>query len=116
MAESDGRPEDLPPRVVEGRVAPRQRSLLSAKLANDDGSIVMDCTIRDLSDTGARIALKSGQYVSRHVFLVHSRSGLAFEAEVTWMRPPLCGLKFLRSFPRDDSLAPELAFLKRLYV
>jgi hypothetical protein len=113
---ADDAPEELPPRVVETRTALRQRALLSGKLANHDGSITVECTIKDISDSGARILLPRGRYIPSHVFLVHSRSPLVIEAEISWTKPPQYGLKFLRSFPRDASLPPELHFLTRLRV
>jgi hypothetical protein len=112
----DAPEEELPPRVVETRTALRQRALLSGKLANHDGSITVDCTIKDLSETGARIVIPRGRYIPSHVFLVHSRSTLVIEAEISWTKPPQYGLKFVRSFARDASLPPELNFLNRLRV
>ena len=111
----DDAPEDLPPRVVETRTSPRQRSLLSGKIASRDGSMTVTCTIKDISDTGARVTVPGGLYLPHHVFLIHSRSQMVFEAEVSWMKPPQFGLKFIRTLSRED-LGPDLKFLMRLYA
>ena len=106
-------PEELPPRVADSRIATRQRSLFAGKVASRDGSMAVACTIKDLSETGARIAIARGLISPRHVYITHSRSDWVYEAEVTWTKPPQFGLKFLRSFPRDE-LGAELNFLKTM--
>ena len=103
--------DDLPPRIVDTRDAPRQRGLFAGRVASRDGLMMFDCRVRDLSETGARIVLKEGQCIPRHVFLTHSRSATAFECEVTWTHPPQFGLKFLREVYRGDE-EPGLAFLE----
>ena len=107
------RPNDLPPRVIDTRDAPRQRGLFAGKVSSRDGLMMFDCRVRDLSETGARIVLKEGQCIPRHVYFTHSRSAIAFEAEVTWTSPPQFGLKFLREVYGDDD-EPALAFLERM--
>ena len=44
----------------EQRAAPRRRTLLAAKLVCDDGWKALDCTVRDLSESGARIEIGGG--------------------------------------------------------
>jgi len=111
----DDAPEDLPPRVVETRTSPRQRSLLSGKVASRDGAMTVTCTIKDISETGARITVPGGLFLPQHIFLIHSRSPLVFEAEVSWMKAPQFGLRFIRTLSRED-LIPDLKFLMRLYA
>ena len=41
--------------MEEHRRSPRQRVLKSGRIIYGGGSIVVDCTIRNLSETGARL-------------------------------------------------------------
>ena len=63
MAQSNS--ADLPPRVVNQRKAARKRTLLGGKVVYGDGQTVRDCTIRDISETGARIAIAKGEEIGR---------------------------------------------------
>ncbi|MCJ2075434.1 PilZ domain-containing protein [Methylobacterium sp. E-016] len=44
---------------IERRSAPRKRVLKAAKIIFPNGASVMDCTIRNLSDVGAKLTLPS---------------------------------------------------------
>jgi hypothetical protein len=105
-------PDDLPPRVVDTRYAPRQRGLFAGRVCSRDGLMMFECRVRDLSETGARIVLKDGQCIPRHVFFSHSRTAVIYECEVSWTSPPQFGLKFLREVFADDE--PGNAFLEGL--
>jgi hypothetical protein len=113
MAE-ESRDETLPPIVAPSRGIARRRTLFAGKIAHRNGSAI-DCTIRDLSETGARIAVKAASDIPpRHCYLLHSRSDVAYEAEITWARPPQYGLRVVRTLPLDDALPEELGFLRSI--
>src|SRR2546423_2808196 len=85
----------LPPVVAERRDDLRQRTLLKGKIAYSDGAFSMDCVIRDLSRTGARVAIAKGQSMPTRVFLLDMRTGVAYESVVAWIRAPQFGLRFV---------------------
>jgi hypothetical protein len=98
----------------QARGSDRKRALLGGKVASRDGSQVVSCTIRDLSDTGAKITVPAGIVIPTHVFLVYARSAYAHECQVSWIKPPQYGLKFINALPLDDTLPTKLNFLRRL--
>lgn len=44
-------------RSEDRRVAPRRRALKAAKILINDGQSVFDCTVQDISSSGARLSL-----------------------------------------------------------
>jgi hypothetical protein len=101
-----------PPRRGDGRRRERKRTLLGGKVVSHDGALCIDCTIRDISDEGARIAIPRDKIIPTHVFFVHSRSTDAYEAEVAWIKPPEYGLKFVRRHDLEVGVPQGLEFLK----
>src|SRR6185437_9325996 len=75
-----------------------------------------DCTIRDLSDTGARIDLLESHILPKYFVLIDLRNGNAYEAELKWRTRFQIGISFVRSFALDGPLSPENLYLKRLWA
>jgi len=107
---SDSNPPELPP--IEGRRAPRKRVILGAKIIYNDGTYSLDCRIRDVSDTGARVVLSGSSIVPARVVLLDVRNSIAYEAEVVWMKSPEFGLRFLSKHLLRGELPPQLMYLK----
>jgi hypothetical protein len=105
-----------PPRVVEGRRSPRKRTLLGGKVIYGDDNRVRDCTIRDISEQGARIALGQGEIIPTSVFLLDRRNATVYEAKVTWIKAPNFGLRFVNSYSLESELPPELQHIKRIWT
>ncbi|MEA2825558.1 MAG: hypothetical protein QOF03_2040, partial [Alphaproteobacteria bacterium] len=113
MAQPDS--ADLPPRVVNQRGAPRKRTLLGGKVIYGDGQQVRDCTIRDISETGARIAIAKGEVIPTRVFLIDRRAPIAYEATVSWIKAPEFGLTFLKTHALKGNIPAELDYLKQVW-
>ena len=103
-----------PPPRVERRPKLRKRALLSGRISYSDGEHYFDCTIRDLSGTGARVAISRGQRIPSNVYLIEMRSGTVHEATVVWNNGREVGLNFIKSFMQVDITDPTLTYLKRL--
>ena len=101
---------------AEHRRSLRQRSFLGAKLVYGDGAFTVDCVVRDVSETGARVKLPDGQAVPDRLFLVEMRSGIAYEARVAWKRHPEIGLEFVHQHGLAEASTPHLMILKRLWL
>jgi hypothetical protein len=100
----------------EHRRSARHRAFLGAKLIFGDAAFTIDCVVRDLSETGARVKLPEGQAVPDHLYLLETRSGVAYEAHVAWKRHPEIGLEFLQKHDLAQAATPELMILKRLWT
>ena len=84
-----------------------------ALLTVDKGGSHFGCTIRDLSQTGARIRLLRNIELPMIVHLVDIPNKMAYEAAVAWRRAPLYGLAFTNSYPLTSTATP--LFLRRLW-
>jgi hypothetical protein len=100
---------------TDRRSSRRRKALLSGKIIDRNGSSLVDCTIRDISDGGAGIEFAAGQIVPNQVFLMDIRSGVAYEAEVRWRQPRRAGLCFVRSFSLSGVVPEKIRHLKQLW-
>jgi hypothetical protein len=100
---------DLPPRI-ERRPAPRRRVIWRGRGVHPGGDF--ECTIRDLSDTGARIAVRGAPMIPSRFHLVNVTTRTVHDVKVVWNDGKALGLKFLASFPADAIVDPELDYLK----
>jgi len=86
----------------EKRVSRRGRTLLTGRIVYGDALYAADCTIRDITETGARVKVFDPMAFPNKVLLLEVRNFDAFEAEVKWRRGPEMGLSFTRKFSLDD--------------
>ena len=108
---------EKPPIVGEPRRNERRaRVLLSGKIAYRAGEVSYDVSITNLSTTGARIRFPFGAALPKRVQLIVIRTQTAYDAEVTWLKPPFAGLKLTRSYALGGVLPDECAHLKALWI
>ena len=115
---------------IELRKAARKKVLLTGKIVWNEGAYILDCSILDVSATGARITLGQGKTVPEKVHLLDMTNRMAHEAIVVSQRDGGFGMKFLRSYKLaeigtlrhgrggepDIIVAPELKYLKRIWL
>ena len=101
---------------IEQRRAPRKKVLLTSKLVYGDGAYVLDCTIRDISASGAFITLSQGRSIPSEVYLLDLANRVAYHASVVSERAHGYGIKFLKTYPLAQLMTPELRYLKRIWM
>ncbi len=101
---------------IEQRKAPRKEVLLTSKVIYGEGAHVLDCTICDISATGARINLAQGCSIPANVYLLDMVNRVAYESAIVSERANGLGLKFLKTLPLAKMTAPELRYLKRIWL
>ena len=94
----------------------RQRTILRGKIVFGLAARSLDCVIRDLSDTGAKVRLAGAETLPKIVWLVDASRGLAFEAEVIWTRERDLGLKFIQRRELSEEHSPEFKTLRQLWL
>ena len=77
------------------RRSPRQRVLKTAKIFRLNGAHAVDCVIRDISETGARIVVKDQLALPNELKFVVPSDGFMLIARVVWRKGDLAGLLFL---------------------
>lgn len=80
--------------MADLRTSPRRRTLLGARIEFNNRSSTMNCVVRDLSDTGARLALASAAQLPEQFDLVVEPQNRKYRATVKWKRLALVGVAF----------------------
>jgi hypothetical protein len=76
------------------RDRPRQRTLKSGKIVFAGGSFSIDCTIRNLSETGARLQVPTTVAIPDKFTLVDAHGGTRRDVTVAWRKDDLVGVRF----------------------
>ena len=101
----------------DDRAAPRQRVLLAGRMVYGDADLTVNCAIRDLSESGARVRISSAVALPSRVRLIEVKTGRAFECEVAWRRMPEIGLKFIGpALDLANTDSRELWMLRRVWL
>jgi hypothetical protein len=108
--------EPTPSGGIEQRKSPRKKVLLTGKIIQDGGAIVFDCTIRDISATGARITLNQARAMPETFYLLDMVNRVAYEATTVSERAGGFGLKFKKTLRLSEVNQPELRYLKRIWL
>ena len=116
MAYANSSKQPGPSGGIEQRKAPRKKVLLTGKAIYGGGAYVLDCTICDVSATGARITLAQGRSIPETVYLLDLVNRVAYEATVVSQRAGGFGLRFIKTLRLAEVTAPELRYLKRIWL
>ena len=95
---------------------PRKPVLLTGILAYTNGTHSLDCTFRDLSETGARIAIKKSVQLPSGFYLINIRDRVAYDCQAVWNKGSDVGVAFKKILPLADITDSKLGFLKRLWL
>lgn len=83
------------PGQAERRTSPRTRVLKKGKLIHPNNVSVFDCTIRDISDTGARLTCEQTGLLPNELQLMFHAIREVRYVRVVWRRPGELGVQFL---------------------
>ncbi len=108
-------PEKSPPREHVPR-SPRRRTCLTGKLVYGDGAFSADCTVRDISEAGAKITLPRRQLLPSEFYLIIVKYGVAHHATVKWSKFPARGLQFTDTHALSATMPADLGFLRLLWL
>ncbi len=79
---------------AESRVAKRLRVLKTGKIIVNKSLAVVDCTVRDLSDTGAKLVCAKSGEVPDEFRIVLIQDNTIRDAVVMWRKGEQLGIKF----------------------
>jgi hypothetical protein len=102
--------------------APRKRTCLNGKLVYGEGSFnadnffTLDCSVRNLSEGGAKITLSQQRPLPNSLYLIIVKYCVAYHAELAWMKYPSRGLRFRKTYPLEEPLPHEARFLHYLWA
>lgn len=78
----------------ERRKTHRKRMLQGGKIVYGRSALLIDCTIRDLSDEGARLKVTNAHDVPDNIRLFNSGDNTVVDARVVWRSPREIGIVF----------------------
>jgi len=76
------------------RAAQRHRTLKGGRIVVNDGFSTFDCTVRNLSDTGAKLVISSSLAIPQR-FELAMQDGRRFTCEVAWRSETEIGVRFV---------------------
>ncbi len=79
----------------EHRASRRQRVLKSGKIVYANGSIVVDCTIRNISETGAQLKVPTTVAIPERFEFREAMGGKGRAVTVVWRKGDLMGIRFV---------------------
>jgi hypothetical protein len=108
--------------MQERRKQQRSRVFWAAKVSFNRRQSLLDCVVRDMSETGAKLAVTESAFVPREFELVIPKRAAAYQARIIWRQSDEVGIQFetgkvdpspdlVRRRRRD--LPPEDAFYRK---
>jgi PilZ domain len=76
------------------RKTARRRVLKEGKIIFADGMRLIDCTIRDMSENGARLLVANTVGIPETFHLFEKSSRTVYPTSVVWRQPSAVGVKF----------------------
>jgi hypothetical protein len=92
------------------RQSARRRVFLPARVQPRGTTAALDCTVVDLSDTGARLAFGHSINLPGEIEIELSKTHQSVRAAVIWQRENTCGVHFVQGTlarPAGQSPAPS---------
>ena len=87
---------------LERRAVDRRKTLLGGIIVHGASGLTLDCTVRNLSDAGALVGIRSAEHLTSPIALLVPAMDQAFEAIVKWGVRANLGLSFVRALSLDD--------------
>src|SRR5215213_4399665 len=94
------------------RAAPRLKALIAAKISFNNGQSTLDCLIRNLSDTGAKLIVSAAVTLPECFDLIIPQKSVTRRARIAWRRGEEIGVRFEDASP-SDRCDPSASALKR---
>jgi hypothetical protein len=97
------------------RAAERQRVLLGGRVVYGQ-DFTCECTIRDLSATGARLRLPKGAVVPDAFTLIDLPHARAYGAHVVWRRDDSVGVAFDSAHDLEGPVPTDLLRIRQIWM
>ena len=95
--------------MIEARRAERIRSLLRARIVYNNQNSTIDCTVKNISHSGAKIELGNTMSIPNAFDLEIPQKGRTYRARLAWRDENAIGVEFI-----EDEAAHREAFLGKV--
>lgn len=101
--------------MLHERDSPRSRAFLKAHIRYQNKSLTVECIVRNLSLTGARLEVAQDVGLPTEFDLEIPQRGAVMQCAVKWREDDAVGVKFLNStMPMDARHAPDAELIEGL--
>jgi hypothetical protein len=97
------------------RRSARRRTFLGGKIVSCDAETAIHCTIRNRSETGARLEVAVPQIVPQRFYLLVPKERLAYEASYVWRTGSQLGVRLLHAVDLASLDAAMAGSLRALF-
>jgi hypothetical protein len=104
-----------PPPLAERRSRPRKKVLFAGVIVYGEGHYVINCRIRDLAETSARVALPADQNLPDEFYLINMKGQAAHKARMVWRKKDEVGLALEASYDLRKLSDGKLAYLAQIW-
>lgn len=95
--------------MLKERHSVRSRSLLRATIRFYNRNVTMDCLVRDISPTGAKLELDGASVLPREFELAVPQRRAIYPCELKWRRQNAAGVRFKENIDPADAHYGEFA-------
>lgn len=88
------------------RAAPRRRTLIAAQIRYNGGAVTVDCVVRNMSETGAKVDVSEGVVLPASFDLLIPQKNVVHRCELRWRRGAEAGIAFLDAPSADGGTGP----------
>ena len=104
------------PVTYERRSTPRQRVLLTAVLSDSARQATQSCSVRNMSEAGARIQLPGSDLPMSWGSLIVVRDACVYAIEPVWVSGDHAGVRLVSHRPFDGPSTHDLERLRALWL
>jgi hypothetical protein len=105
------------PSAADARAGARRRTLFRGRICwGPHATLSIDCTIRDLSESGAQLRVPAAQAMPSSFTLIHILEGIAYEASLAWRRGDLAGVKFAATHDLKKPGEPQMFDVRQIWL
>jgi hypothetical protein len=104
-----------PPPPAERRAKPRKRVLFAGVIVYGEGHYAINCRIRDLTETSARVALPASQNLPEEFYFINMKEQTAHKARLVWRKKDDAGLALEASHDLRKLADSRLAYLVQIW-
>lgn len=98
----------MTPPETNHRRSERMRSFMAARILFNKGMMKVDCTIRNISDGGAKIEVSGSVTLPEHFELHIPQRNITRKVRLAWRHGDFCGVSYLDAPPEDVEVSAEM--------
>ena len=99
-------PTVSPAATTEGRASERTRTFLKAVIEFNNGAAKLDCTVKNISATGARIDIAASVNLPKEFNLQIPHRGEVLRVQMVWREKSSIGVSFLPASQKAQTAQP----------